>query len=98
MGYRLAGYAEFTFQLDIPAEQAQDGSFKRFADALKDAPGWSPYVRLLPGSAGGEALQAMIAEQTTLSWYLRYAGPVIAVSTVMAQLDELCREHFPRVH
>lgn len=97
MGYRLAGYVQFAFQLDVPVEQMQDGSFARFTSSMKDMPGMS-WFELLPGSATAPTMEAMLPEQQTVSWFVKFAGPVASIALLMPAFQQLCEQHFPRAH
>jgi hypothetical protein len=90
MGYSLSGYAEF-----VVADESAD--FGRFAGSLHDDP-MAMNLTLLPTVSGYTPPGAMVEGITANSHYVRFAGPVVMLDTVLAWLRELCSECFPRQH
>lgn len=96
MGYALDGWVEFVVEVRWVYEPNGPDQFEAFLQGFQQPPlaGWAT---VLPTTAGGQPLGALLPDQLENAHFVRIAGPARVVPIVMSALDALCAQVFPRV-
>lgn len=91
MGYRLGGWVQFVVEVRWTEDPMGDGDpLGQFIRGVNELMG----LRVLPASAGGESLGAIVEGQSEHTQWVEYAGPAQTAGFMLMELNTLCARVF----